>query len=137
MNMYSKDIISVINCILEKLENEHKNKSLKYYQNNPIKRTAYLTGISVSTIRKIQKISNEGEEIKIKSTKTKNNISVGRPKKVDDFDLDIIDRAMRSMFAKRQVVTLRRLKANLRTSFGLDLKTTTLWRAVKAKGELN
>ena len=44
---------------------------------------------------------------------------------------------MRSMFAKRQVVTIRRLKAHLRTSFGLDLKTTTLWRAVKAKGELN
>ena len=62
--MYSKDIISVINCVLEKLENEYKNKSLKYYQNNPIKRTAYLTGISVPTIRKIKKISNEGEERK-------------------------------------------------------------------------
>ena len=31
----------------------------------------------------------------------------------NNLDLDIIDRAMRSMFAKRQVVTLRRLKAQV------------------------
>ena len=69
----------------------------KPYQNNPIRRTAYLTGISVSTVRKVRKLIKEDEERKKESTKTQNNRSVGRPKKLDNFDLDIIDRAMRNM----------------------------------------
>ena len=88
----------------------------------------------MSTVRRI--VKSKGDEDKKKdTTKTQNNRRVGRPQKLDNFDLDIIDRAMRGLFAKRQVVTIRRLKAHLRTSFELDLSYTTLWRAVKKKGE--
>ena len=92
--MYSKEIVRIIICVLEKLEHECKHKTPKPYQNNPIRRTAYLTGISVPTVRKVRKLNNEDEERKKESTKTQNNRSVGRPKKLDNFDLDIIDRAM-------------------------------------------
>ena len=95
--MYSKEIVRIINCVLEKLEHECKHKTPKSYQNNPIRRTAYLTGISVPTLRKVRKLKNEDEDRKKESTKTQNNRSVGRPKKLDNFDLDIIDRAMRNM----------------------------------------
>ena len=36
----------------------------KPYQNNPIRRTAYLTGISVSTVGKVRKLNKEDEERK-------------------------------------------------------------------------
>ena len=62
-NMLSQDIINIINSVLEKLVQESKNeKKFQQFQNNPIKRTAYLTGISVSTVRRI--VKSKGDEDK-------------------------------------------------------------------------
>ena len=60
---------------------------------------------------------------------------VARTKKIlDTFDLDIIQRCLLGMFKDREYVTITRLRAQLHDKYTLDVKKSTLLRAIKNMG---
>ena len=86
----------------------------------------YYTDISKRTFRRWLKESKESAQAEDPSTRQ-------RPKKLDSFDVDLILRTMTDMMDRREVVTLKRLHAQL-SQKDLEVKRTTLCNILKAKG---
>ena len=124
--MYSKEVKSFVKRLLEKLRYEAKRGTTEVSVRKPIERAAFLTGIARSTLYRIDKDKlNDASSPAQKSQ---------RKKKLDNFDLDVIERAIKAMFKNRICITLNKLKANLRDNFDITVSTATLWKAVRSKG---
>ena len=123
--MYSKEIKVFIKRLLQKLRYEAKLGRDKIRVSRPMYRAAFLTGIARSTLFRIDK-----ENITVECPQRKSE----KIKKLDNFDLDVIERAIKAMFAQRICITLNKLKANLRDNFDIAVSKSTLWRAVRSKG---
>lgn len=124
VNMYTKEVRKLVTFIAKRLHNEAKKGSLLCKLNNHIERTSVYTGIKKRTIDKWIKEKTP----EVKETKTNHF------KKLDSFDIDVIVRKMKLMLDQNEVVTLKKLKMHLLKDHDLNIKKTTLWKVIKAKG---
>ena len=109
----------IVNRLVDKLEYEAKKQAPRKHIQKPVDRAAYLTGISKRTIFRMR--NKQKGDASLNASRTTPKKSSKRTKKLDNFDLDIIERGVKSMFAQRKVVNLKRLRAHLLTNFGLTV----------------
>ena len=98
---------------------------------NPEKRTCTVTGISRSTLRRW--ILENGD----RDAADKGQSTYGRKQVLDTFDTDIIQRCIWKLFESKSYVTIKLLQTNLRSRYDLDVKHSSLWRAVRRLGFCN
>ena len=122
--MYSEETKQIVKKLMKQLYREKLKGSLLLNVNDNEERAHNYTGISRSTLRKW----SQDEETGANKKKT------GPTPLLDDFDTSIVVRKVQQMFASKQVVTLRKLKATIQEEAGLQASKTTLWRCLKAKG---
>ncbi len=123
--MYNKEIKDVILTLYKNLVREKKKGSLLCSINNPLKRASTLTGLSLSNIREWTNNLVTDEIV------DRRRIKGG---KLDNFDLDLVIRAVKEMLENQQVVTLRKLKRELETEKQITVSKITLCRILKSKG---
>ena len=107
---------------------EARKGSLVVSVKNPEKRTCTETGISRSTLRRW--ILENGDS----DAADKGQSTYGRKQVLDSFDTDIIQRCIWKLFESKSYVTIKLLQTNLRSRYDLDVKHSTLWRAVRRLG---
>ncbi|VDH98669.1 Hypothetical predicted protein, partial [Mytilus galloprovincialis] len=126
-----KDLMSKL---LEFFEKE-KKYNRTWYRGNPLKRLAYATGFSEKSIQRHTKASsNDAVQEVVQSlhdSAVKKQVVV--PKKLDDFDENVVRRTIHDMYKKKQVVTMPKLQQALKEK-DIDVSLSTVKRTVKRLG---
>ena len=123
--MYTKEIKDLVLKITSRLTTEFKKGTPARRITNPIARAQYYTGISQKTIRRWLNASNDQDYAQQPKE---------RPKKLDSFDVDLIVRTMKEMMDRQEVITVRKLRTELSEKKDLEVKKSTLLRAMKKSG---
>ena len=123
---YSQEVKDLAMKMMKRLTSESTKGTPARRLQDPLARAEYYTDISKRTFRRWLKESKESAQAEDPSTRQ-------RPKKLDSFDVDLILRTMTDMMDRREVVTLKRLQAQL-SQKDLEVKRTTLCNILKAKG---
>ena len=123
---YSSDVKKLTIKALRFHEREATKGSSLATVRDPIERTSKMLGVPAPTLRRWRK-GNGGTDEKLTR-------STGRKRLLDDFDRDVIQRCIHSMYSERIYVTLRKLMTTLRERHSLDIKRTTLLNTIKALG---
>ena len=129
--MYSKEVKDIVLKVYKNLKRESSKGSLFCKVKNPIGRTSCYTGIGRSTIKRWLKRPSDDD------VETDDDGQATDPpqfKKLDSFDIDQVVRSMKEMIDQRQVITIKRLQTLLSQKYDMDVKKTTLWKVMKAKG---
>ena len=126
---YSQEVKDLAMKMMKRLTSESTKGTPARRLQDPLARAEYYTDISKRTFRRWLKESKESAQAEDPSTRQ-------RPKKLVSFDVDLILRTMTDMMDRREVVTLKRLQAQL-SQKDLEVKRTTLCNILKAKGFVN
>ena len=94
----------------------------------PVKRAEALTGINEKTINRWIKKS-ESKVANVEATSRKQSFQ-----RLDNFDEDIIIRAVYDMFEKKIPVSKRKLQQVLEKNHDMTLKKSTVWKVMRKKG---
>lgn len=93
---------------------------------SPEKRTKHALGISNRTF---SRWNSEDCNVSINTQKSR-----GRKSKIDNFDKDVIIMEIHRMLDGKELLTLKKLKIELRQNRDIDVSKTTLWKIVRGAG---
>ena len=126
--MYPENVKVLVLRMLNTLTKEQQKNSLLVSINKPVKRAAILTGIKEQTINRWMKKS-EGTDADVEVTSSKRSFQ-----KLDNFDEDVIMRAVYDMFDKKIPVSTKKLQQVLEKDHGMELKKSTVWKVMRKRG---
>ena len=126
--MYPENVKLLVLKMLKTLTREQQKNSLLVSINKPVKRAAILTGIKEQTINRWMKKS-EGTDADVEVTSSKRSFQ-----RLDNFDEDVIMRAVYDMFDKKIPVSTKKLQQVLEKDHGMELKKSTVWKVMRKRG---
>lgn len=118
---------NVAKILLKHFIRESRRGRLITQLNDPVGRVATILRLSK---KKLSRWLQEDETIALDQECIKGT----KKKKLDDFDRQVIKRAIENMFQNNTLMTLRKLKIVLRESHDIHVSKTGLWREVRKMG---
>lgn len=128
--MYNKETKAIVCKLYKNLLKEKQKGSLIYSLHNPLKRASKLTGLNYKTLHKwIQDDKTDANSSALLREKPSQPF-----RKLDSFDVDIVKRKVKTLFDKRETVSLKKLMKLLEQEDQLSIKKSTLWKILRRSG---